>query len=218
MPGRFSLTIELQALKNRFRFSSSVITLNPRYNIAPGQFSSIVMRDDKNSLKMMKWGLIPSWTKYVSNGNKPMINARAETITQKPSFKNSFKAKRCLVLADGFYEWDKNEKKGSKIPYRFVLRSREPFAFAGLWDVCKNPEGEVLLTFTIITTEANNLIRPIHERMPVILSDEDEDLWLDQDIDDLDKLLSLLVPFPGDQMKAYKVSTVVNSPANDTPS
>ncbi len=146
-----------------------------------------------------------------------MINARAETLTQKPSFKNSFKERRCLVLADGFYEWRKTEKKNIKIPMRFVLKSQEPFAFAGLWDAWQKPDGDMLLSFTIITTEANDLMQPIHDRMPVILREKDEDIWLDPDLKDVKKLIPLLTPYPSDMMEGYEVSTLVNSPKNDSP-
>ena len=216
MPGLFSQAIELEVLKNRFGFSAGGIVLNPSYNIAPRQEVPIVVREDRSILKMMRWGLVPFWAKEESIGDN-MINARAETVTQRLSFKNSFKERRCLVLADGFYDWKDDEKKGSKIPYRFVLKSREPFAFAGLWDIWKKPGGNMLLSFTIITTEANDLIHTIHNRMPVILSEKDEDIWLDQDMKDVNRLLPLLVPYPSDHIQAYKVSTLVNSPKNDSP-
>ncbi|MGH7799411.1 MAG: SOS response-associated peptidase, partial [Thermodesulfobacteriota bacterium] len=132
-------------------------------------------------------------------------------------FRTPFKKKRCLVIADGFYEWSKTAKKGTKIPYRFVLKSREPFAFAGLWDEWQSPEGEKLVTFTIITTNANELMNSIHDRMPVILNEKDEGMWLDPRLSDTDKLSTLLKPYPSDEMEAYKVSTIVNSPKNDSP-
>ena len=145
-----------------------------------------------------------------------MINAKAETVSEKPSFRKPFKEKRCLVLADGFYEWKKPDKK-TKIPFRFVLKNREPFAFAGLWDSWKDPNGEELLTFTIITTSANELMSPIHDRMPVILNSNDEAKWLDPEFKDTDKLKFLLQPFPSELMTAYEVSSIVNSAKNDSP-
>ena len=202
MPGRFTQTIQLEVLQNRFGFSPSGITLNPRYNITPRQETPIVVREDRKILKMMRWGLVPFWAKEDSIGDN-MINAKAETVTQKPSFKNSFKERRCLVLADGFYEWKDDEKQGSKIPYRFVLKSREPFAFAGLQDEWNNPQGDNLLTFTIITTDANELIKPIHDRMPVILHEKDEGIWLDPQLSDTERLSKLLKPYPSDHMQAY---------------
>ena len=156
--------------------------------------------------------MIPSWAKEESIGNR-MINARAETVAEKPSFRNSFKRRRCLVPADGFYEWKKPTGGGRKIPMRIVLKDKEPFAFAGLWDTWVNPEGEEVESFTIITTQANELLRRIHDRMPVILAEEQEATWLDQDAD-AQELLSMLKPFPG-EMEAYPVSTLVNSPSND---
>jgi len=216
MCGRYTQTTDLETLQGRFGFVASGVTLEPRYNIAPTQEAPVVVREDTRILKMMKWGLVPYWAKDESIGYK-MINARAETLTQKPSFKKPFKERRCLVLADGFYEWRKTEKKGFKVPMRFVLKGREPFSFAGLWDVWQKPDGEKLLSFTIITTEANDLMRPIHDRMPVILPKEDEDLWLDPDLKDVNKLVPLLTPYPSDTMDFYEVSTLVNSPENDIP-
>lgn len=163
---------------------------------------------------MMRWGLVPFWAKEASIGYK-MINAKSETLTEKPSFRKPFKEKRCLVLADGFYEWGKTDKK-NKVPYRLVLKNRQPFAFAGLWDIWKTPEGDKLLSFTIITTSANELMESIHDRMPVILHEKDEAKWLDPEFKDTEKLSSLLQPYPSELMEAYKVSTIVNSPKNDT--
>jgi putative SOS response-associated peptidase YedK len=216
MCGRYTQTTDLETLKKRFGFVVSGVRLEPRYNIAPSQEAPVVVREDEKILKIMRWGLVPYWAKDESIGYK-MINARAETLTQKPSFKKSLKEKRCLVLADGFYEWRKTEKKGVKIPMRFVLKSREPFALAGLWDVWQKPDGKLLLSFTIITTEANDLMREVHDRMPVILRREYEDMWLDPDLKYVDKLLPLLAPYPSDMMEGYEVSTLVNSPKNDTP-
>ncbi|MCI0526850.1 MAG: SOS response-associated peptidase, partial [Nitrospira sp.] len=175
-----------------------------------------VVQEEARVLKLMKWGLVPSWAKDTSTGYK-MINARAETVAQKPSFKKSLKHKRCLVVADSFYEWRKVNGGRTKIPMRFVFKSREPFAFAGLWDTWQNPEGGELRSFTIITTGANAVLQPIHDRMPVILRQQDEDLWLDPDLKDVDKLVPLLIPYSSEEMEGYEVSTLVNSPKNDTP-
>lgn len=221
MCGRYTQTQETETLQARFKFEPTDIVLNPRYNLAPGQDAPVVIQEESRVLKLMRWGLVPSWAKETSTGYK-MINARAETLTQKPSFKKSFQGRRCLVLADGFYEWRKNGHQ-AKTPLRFILKSREPFAFAGLWEVWQGADEtersgrSPLLSFTIITTEANDLIRPIHDRMPVILQPEDEDVWLDPDIKDVNKLVSLLVPYPSDKMMGYEVSPLVNSPKNDTP-
>ncbi len=220
MCGRITLSTDKDDLQSRWGFidPSGVLDLiKPRYNIAPSQNSpTLVVKEDRRVLVMMRWGLVPFWAKEASIGYK-IINAKSETLTEKPSFRKPFKEKRCLVLADGFYEWEKTDKK-NKVPYRFVLKNRQPFAFAGLWDVWKTPEGDTLLSFTIITTRANELMERIHDRMPVILNEKDEAKWLDPEFKDTDKLSSLLQPYPSEQMVAYKVSTIVNSPKNDTPS
>ena len=167
MCGRYTQTLAGPILLSRFRLEETVLDLKPRYNIAPGQEAAVVVREETTTLAAMRWGLVPSWAKEPAIGNR-MINARAETITEKPSFKRLIERRRCLVPADGFYEW-RREAKG-KVPMRFILKSREPFAFAGLWDRWRNPEGAELRTFTIITTAANELMRPVHDRMPVILA------------------------------------------------
>ncbi len=218
MCGRYSLTQGVEVLQLRFAFMEEDFDLKPRYNIAPSQNAPVVMVEDEGRrLRMMRWGLVPSWAKEASIGNK-MINARSETLAEKPSFKKSLKQRRCLVLADGFYEWQApKEGKGRKTPMRILLKSREPFAFAGLWDLWKDPDGDELLSFTIITTQANDLIKGIHERMPVILAPEEEEIWLNAGSDQTDRLLSLLDPYPAKAMDVYEVSTAVNSPSNDRP-
>lgn len=216
MCGRYTQTADLETLQRRFEFSSKGVTLEPRYNLAPKQEAPIIVQENERVLRIMRWGLVPHWAKEDSIGYK-LINARAETITQKPSFKEPLKTRRCLVLADGFYEWQKTEKKNVKIPMRFVLKNGEPFALAGLWDLWQKPDGDKLLSFTIITTNANDLVGRIHDRMPVILRKEDEDIWLDTNSKGIDKLVSLLKPYPSDMMEGYEVSTLVNSPKNDTP-
>lgn len=163
---------------------------------------------------MMHWGLVPTWAKDASIGNR-MINARAETIAEKRTFKALLDRKRCLVLADGFYEWQKKER--GKFPVRFVLKDRGLFAFAGLWDSWRKPDGSEIQSFTIITTGANDIIRPIHERMPVILDRNSEDKWLDLDLKDTVKLTPLLKAYPSRDMEAYCVYKMVNSPTNDRP-
>lgn len=166
--------------------------------------------------RLIRWGLVPHWAKEEAIGYK-MINARAETIAEKPSYRKSFERRRCLVLADGFYEWQKVDGLKQKIPMRIMLKNKEPFAFAGLWDVWKKPDGGELRSFTIITTEPNDFMKAIHNRMPVILRQKDEEMWLDPDLKDTSKLLPLLVPFASKEMDAYEVSTIVNSPQNDDP-
>ena len=162
----------------------------------------------------MRWGLIPFWAMNRSIGSR-MINARAETVVDKPSFRDAFRRRRCLVLADGFYEW---QRTGSgKRPMRVAMRSREPFAFACIWSMWKDPEDNSIPTCAIITTSANELLRPIHHRMPVVLPRNMEGFWLDRSIQDPGALRSVLTPYPDDAMEAYEVSTLVNSVANDAP-
>lgn len=214
MCGRFARSTAKDDLQSRFGFDDPQgVLLEPRYNIAPSQMHPVVIVEgDYRVLKMMKWGLVPFWAKDTNIGYK-MINARAEGIQDKSSFKNPLRKRRCLVLADGFYEWKKIDKK-SKIPYFIHLKSGEPFAFAGLWDIW-DKEDEPLTTFTIITTDNNDLIKPIHNRMPVILHQKDEGTWLDPELRDPDRLLPLLKPYPSEEMEMYEVSTIVNSPKND---
>lgn len=214
MCGRYTLTADIDTISQRFKLDTHGLKIEPRYNIAPSQEAPVIVVEDGKVLKMMKWGLIPFWAKDESIASKT-INARAETLHHKPSFKKSLTGKRCLVPADGFYEW-KKEGRG-KIPIRFVLKNRDVFAFAGLWDTWRNQIGELVFSFTIITTKANALVRPIHNRMPVILKKEYEELWLDPKVNDIDKLLSLLIPYPPEMMEAYRVSSLVNSPKEDSP-
>jgi putative SOS response-associated peptidase YedK len=216
MCGRFARTTNEDELQSRFGFDDPQgILLKPRYNIAPTQMHPVVIvESDHRVLKLMRWGLVPFWAKDVTIGYK-MINARAEGIESKPSFKFPFKKRRCLVLADGFFEWKKLGTR-TKVPYCIRLKSGEPFAFAGLWDKWDKGE-EPLKTFTIITTDNNELIKPIHNRMPVILHQKDEGLWLDPELRDPEKLLPLIKPYPSEEMEMYEVSTVVNSPKNDVP-
>lgn len=214
MCGRYTQTGKAEKVLVRFGVGQNTTLFQPRYNIAPGQQAPVMVNDGGRSLKMMQWGLIPSWAKESSIGNR-MINARAETLAEKPSFKRLIGKRRCLVLADGFYEWRK-EGKG-KVPMRFTLRGGGPFSFAGLWDTWKKPDGGELFSFTIITTSANELLKLIHERMPVILDREGEDGWLNPEFTDTGKLLSLLMPYPAQMMEAYDVSPLVNSPRNDLP-
>ncbi len=156
----------------------------------------------------MKWGLIPFWAKDASIGYK-MINARMETLTQKPSFKTAFIKRRCLVPADGYYEWSKTGTAKNKQPFRIVLKSRGLFAFAGLWDEWKNEEGEKIQSYTIITTEADSQVAKIHPRMPVILRPENEDKWIDPALKDVETIEKLLRPYPSNLMEMYEVSPLV---------
>lgn len=212
MCGRFS-AVDIAELYKQFQIENSVASLVPRYNIAPSQeIPAIISKNNKNELMMLRWGLVPNWAKDPSIGYK-IINARAETIDIKPSFRHLITSRRCLIPADGFYEWKKEGK--IKKPYRFILQGGKPFTFAGLWDSWTNQEGKIINSCTIITTRSNALIEPIHDRMPVILTKENEKLWIDQDLKEQELLKSLLKPYPEYLMEAYEVSSVVNSPKVD---
>jgi putative SOS response-associated peptidase YedK len=217
MCGRFTLTILLAELERRFRIEEIMADMVPRYNIAPTQNVAAILNKEnsKRALTEMRWGLIPSWADDPKIGNR-MINARAETLAEKPSFRQSLAKKRCLIPADGFYEWKKNGK--TKTPMRITLKNQEVFAFVGLWDTWnKNTKGETVNSCTIVTCEANSFMKPIHDRMPVILRKEAEEDWLDMNIVDPAKLLKLLTPYPAKEMTAYAVSSMVNSPKYDGP-
>ena len=198
----------------RFGFRNRDFFLKPRFNLAPGQQAPVVLFEDGRTLAMMQWGLVPSWAREPSIGYK-MINARAETLSEKASFKKLLPTRRCLVLADGFYEWAKLER--GKAPMRFRLKGGGPFAFAGLWDRWRKPDGGELRTFTIITTRANELMRSVHDRMPVILRRDAEAAWLDPDVQGVVELGEMLTPYSSEEMESYYVSAMVNSPRNDLP-
>jgi putative SOS response-associated peptidase YedK len=183
----------------------------PNYNCAPSQKLPVITNAEKGKLSYFKWGLIPFWAKDPKIGYR-LINTRAETITEKPSFKSAFKKRRCLIPANGFYEWRKDE---NKTPFRITVNEDELFAMAGLWESWKDGEGKKVHTFSIITTTPNSLMESIHDRMPVILHREDEERWLTEE--DEPKLLELLKPCDPYLMKAYPISKKVNSPANNGP-
>jgi putative SOS response-associated peptidase YedK len=215
MCGRFTLTTPTPVLAELFLFPEPE-SQPPRYNVAPTQLIATVRApsDIKHrELALCRWGLIPSWANDPAIGNR-MINARAETAAEKPAFRSPLRHRRCLVLADGFYEWQKQEAK--KQPYYFRMRDGKPFAFAGLWD--RWHEGDQAVeTCTILTTEANDLVRPIHERMPLILAPEDYDRWLDPAVQKPEQVKPLLHPYRSDVMETYPVSSTVNNPRNDVP-
>ena len=214
MCGRYSLIADLGELAKRYEFDGDGLALKPAYNVAPTQDVLTVVGGEARRGGFMRWGLIPWWAKNASIGSR-MINARAETVSEKPAFLDALRRRRCLVLADGFYEW---QRTGSvRKPMRVVMRSGEPFAFAGLWSVWRDPDGNRIPSCAIITTTANDLLRPVHDRMPVVLPRELEELWLDRSIDDPGALGSVLTPYLDDAMEAYEVSTLVNSAANDGP-
>ena len=221
MCGRFSLTSDLSQLARRFRLDGEQLPFVLSYNIAPTQ-QVVTVRENGDDTQqnrqaaLMRWGLIPSWAKDQSIGAR-MINARAETVAEKPAFRTALRRRRCLVLADGFYEWQRVPGSKAKRPMRIVLRTGEPFAFAGLWETWRDPSGLTNPSCTIITTGANELLAPIHHRMPVILPQGSESLWLDPSVDDPGLLDRLLRPYDPSLMEAYEVSSLVNSAANNMP-
>lgn len=198
MCGRYYLTTPPAQLMERFGLEKSELPVEPRQNICPTESVPIVMNMLAGTLVEAKWGLIPFWAKDPRIGNK-MFNARSEGIADKPAYRAVIRKKRCLVLADGFYEWRKNEN-GTKTPMRFALASGQPFAFAGLWDLWRPPAMEPTRTCTIITTAANPVVARVHDRMPVILYPEDEAVWLDQNEDSFAEAISLLRPYSADAM------------------
>jgi putative SOS response-associated peptidase YedK len=211
MCGRYSFAVEDDLIRERFGVSVRSAIYKARYNCAPTQNLAVISNDEPGILSFYRWGLIPSWAKDPSIGNR-MINARAETMIEKPSFERAFRLRRCLVLSDGFFEWKRSDEK---IPYRICLKDHSPFSMAGIWETWKNPAGEWIRSFSIITTRANTLVEEIHDRMPVILSREDEKRWINPAREE--DLLKLLCPYPPEEMKAYPVSKKVNSAGNDTP-
>jgi putative SOS response-associated peptidase YedK len=213
MCGRYTLIVDLKKVAEIFGVAPTLET-TPRYNIAPTQEVVTIVSNGAAHLDQMRWGLIPSWAKDESIGSR-MINARAETLTEKPSFKGLLRSKRCLVIADGFYEW--KQERGSKTPMYITLKNDEPFAFAGLWDVWKNPDGEPIRTCTIITTPPNDLVASIHDRMPAILTPDAREIWLDPSVRDEHALAHWLAPYPVEAMKARAISKLVNNPKVDSP-
>ena len=188
--------------------------LQPSFNVAPTDKVAVVLNNGVKQLVAMRWGLVPFWATDPKIASKH-INARAETLTVKPAFKDAFKRRRCLVVADGFFEWQK--QGATKIPMFIHLEPERPFGFAGLYEIWTPPLGEKLVTCTIITTEANELVRPIHDRMPVILPKDAEDFWLDSAVEDHTRLLDLLQPYQASDMSAFTVSKLVNSVKNNSP-
>jgi putative SOS response-associated peptidase YedK len=214
MCGRFTLTIDPAQAQDVFGDFTFPDQFAPRFNIAPTQPVLTIPNDGRNRADFFLWGLIPSWSKDPSIANK-LINARGETIAEKPSFRGSFKHKRCLIPVDGFYEWKVTPGVKTKTPHYIHMKDRKPFAFAGLWDEWRSPDGGEVRTCTIITTEPNELMSTLHNRMPVILHQKDYADWLDAAPRTPDSLLHLIQPFPAAKMSAYPVSTMVNTPNND---
>ena len=214
MCGRYVLISNISELQGRFGFVMDSPAPLPRYNIAPTQSVLAVVNDGQRRGEMMRWGLVPSWAKDVKVGAK-MINAVGETSAAKPAFRSAFRRRRCLVLADGFFEWRREGKQ--RVPMYFRQKSGEPMAFAGLWESWQSPGGERIRSCAILTTAANELMAPVHHRMPVILSAETEPLWLDPMTETPDTLEPLLLPAPPELLEAREVSPTVNNVRNDGP-
>ncbi|MEO0646561.1 MAG: SOS response-associated peptidase [Cyanobacteria bacterium J06650_10] len=220
MCGRYALYSSKEAIAAAFNLSREPEP-TARYNIAPSQpVSAISGSGSERAYRIFQWGLIPSWAKDPAIGNR-MINARAETAAEKPSFRTAFKRRRCLVIADGFYEWKKavsakGSTKGKKQPYYIQLADQSLLGMAGLWETWENGDGSYVESCTILTTEPNALMKTIHHRMPVILSPEDYDLWLDPKMQKREPLQALLRPYDANAMQMYPVSTTVNSPRHES--
>jgi putative SOS response-associated peptidase YedK len=212
MCGRYTITVPTEQLAEHFD-ATMPPDVSPRFNAAPTQHLPVLLNEGERQVQMVKWGLIPHWAKEASIASK-MINARSETIADKPAYRSTFQKHRCLVLADGFYEWKKTDD--GKIPIRFTLKSGAPFAFAGMWSNWKDPNGEWVKTFTIITGKPNDVVKDVHDRMPVMLLPEDEKVWLDNDAGEA-IWQNLLRPYPPELMVAYPVSKRVNAVKNDDP-
>jgi putative SOS response-associated peptidase YedK len=215
MCGRYRLTAKERYLRDRFGLDGD-LSWTPRWNIAPTQHVPVIRQDrkePKRTVALLRWGLIPSWAKDTSIGFKT-INAMSETAAEKLAFRDAMKLRRCLILADGFYEW---EKLGTKVkqPYNFGMTDDSAFAFAGLWERWRDPAGAFIETCTILTTKPNSLVSDVHDRMPAILKADDYDLWLDPDVKDATFVAECLKPFDAGLMKKYPVSTRVNRADND---
>ncbi|MCB2202948.1 SOS response-associated peptidase [bacterium] len=216
MCGRFTITLDPGELQELLELGPYIHIVQPRYNVAPSQPIPIVKDPTSRAVELYLWGLVPFWAKDPQIGNR-MINARAETAHEKPSYRAAFKYRRCLIPADGFYEWSASGKGGAKTPYLFKLKDDGPFTFAGLYEHWQSPDGGELHSCTILTCAPNELVRRYHNRMPVMLSKQDRWAWLDPD-QKQDALRDLLQPYPAEEMKTYAVSRAVNSPKNDNPS
>lgn len=214
MCGRYTLTARPDAIATAFGATEVGADLRPRYNIAPGQNVAVIANRTPRRVEFFRWGLVPSWAKDPAIGHR-MINARAETAADKPSFRSALRRRRCLVLADGFYEWKREGKH--KVPYYLYRAEHAPFAFAGLWEAWHPDDTPPLHSCTILTTEANPLVAPIHDRMPVILPPAEYDLWLTEAALDPEVVRPLLEPYPAEALRAHPVSTLVNRPTNDDP-
>ncbi|NOY49772.1 MAG: SOS response-associated peptidase [Chlorobi bacterium] len=210
MCGRFQVSVKGKHISERFNVKVFDERYTPSYNCAPSQNLAVITNKEPGKLNFYKWGLVPFWSNDPRTGFK-LINARAESLSEKASFKSAFSKRRCLIPANGFYEWKKEGKQ--KTPFRIFVETEEIFAMAGIWETWKDSEDKVLNTFAIITTEPNSLMKKIHKRMPAILNKNDELAWLFEN--DTDYLKTLLSPFDANKMRAYTISNKVNSPANN---
>jgi putative SOS response-associated peptidase YedK len=214
MCGRYTLVTPAKKLAEEFSLDASSVDLPPNYNVAPTQgVAAVLSEGGERRLEILRWGLIPPWADDPQIGSR-MINARAETAPEKPSFRRAFRERRCLIPADGFYEWKRTN--GSKQPYYIHMKDERPFAFAGLWEGWNDNGGPAIRSCTILTTGPNALVAGVHDRMPVILPAGSYDAWLDPEAE-RDELAALLAPYPEDEMEAYPVSRFVNSPSNNDP-
>lgn len=214
MCGRYTLTADAESIQLAFNLDDVSAWEQPRYNIAPSQMVAVITNRHRKELTLLKWGLAPSWAKDPAIGSR-MINARSETAAEKPSFRTAFKRRRCLIPADGYYEWTK--RNGKKAPMYIKRRDREVFAFAGLWENWKKPDGTWLGTCAILTTDANDFIRPIHHRMTVMIEPEDYDTWLSVEELTSNQWMPLMRGCDSEKLTAFEVSTQVNRPVNDNP-
>jgi putative SOS response-associated peptidase YedK len=215
MCGRFTLHIPPEQLIEIFGLLEMPV-IPSRFNIAPSQQVAVIrsIADGHNRLDFLRWGLIPSWAKNPSIGSR-MINAKCETVHEKPAFRHAIKFRRCVVVGSGFFEWLQEGKR--KVPLYVRLKDGSPMCFAGIWEHWKSPEGELIESCSILTTTSNSLVAPLHDRMPVLLHRKSFPLWLDREITDPEKLKNLYQPYPSDLMEMYPVSPLVNSPRNDSP-
>ncbi len=216
MCGRFTLTVDPAEFQDKFGNFTFPKNFAPRFNIAPTQPVLGVPNNDRFKADFFMWGLVPMWAKDPSVGNR-LINARGETVAEKPSFRGSLKYKRCLIFADGFYEWKAQPGKKSKIPFYIHMKDRKPFAFAGLWDTWNSSDGSLIRSCALITTEPNELMAMIHDRMPVILHPRDYGRWLEPSAQTPDQVLPMIKSYPAEEMDAYPVSTLVNKASTDVP-
>ena len=215
MCGRFTLTLEISALQMAFDLGEQTVQWQPNYNIAPTNAIPVVTNAEPEIIQLFQWGLVPAWSKDVAIGAK-LINARAESIAEKPSFREAFRQRRCLIFADGFYEW-KSVQNRTKTPYYFQKPDHTPFVFAGLWESWQaDGRAEALHTCTIITCAANAVVAPVHDRMPVILTREQGKAWLEGK--SMEALHALLQPAAVHVLETYPVSNAVNKPGNNSPS